>query len=219
MRISHRVVRAIAMAAPLAMLLGAAPGLAEPTIYYRVGSWHAFTDKDAQGSTVCGIGTQNEADGRALTLTYTIGGTGLMLHASKPGWSIPAGTALNVNSQIDSNPAWTTGAVGQGTTVDWAIDATQIVNFDTQFRAGSIMTVTFPSGNEPPWTLSLAGSSAASGTLWRCVQEMTGKAGLANPGPGAPALTQPFGQTPTQPFTPAPPQPQAPPATTPPTKQ
>jgi hypothetical protein len=211
MRTSHRVVRAIAVSVPLAMLLGAAPGLADPTIYYRVGNWHAFTDKDAQGIAVCGIGTESQADGRALTLTYTIGGTDLMLHAAKPGWAIPDGTALDVSEQIDSNPSWTAGAVGHGTTVEWAIGAAAIVSFDAQFRAGSTMTVSFPSGNETPWTLSLSGSSAASGTLWRCVQELSAKA-------RASASTQPFGQAPTQPFTPAPPQPQAPPGPTPTTK-
>ncbi len=218
MRTSHRVVRAIAVSVPLAMLLGAAAGLADPTIYYREGSWHAFTDKDAQGKAICGIGTQNQADGRALTLTYTIGGTDLMLHATKPGWTVPDGTALNVSLQIDSNPALTAGAVGHGATVEWAIGAAAIVSFDAQFRAGSTMTVSFPSGNEAPWTLSLIGSTAASGTLWRCVHDLNDGAGPPNSAASAPVSTQPFGQAPTQPFTPAPPQPQAPPVATPATK-
>ncbi len=218
MRTNHRVSRAIAAAVPLTMLLGAAPGLADPTIYYRAGNWHAFTDKDAQGTPVCGIGTENPVDGRALTLTYRIGGTDLMLQAAKPGWTIPDGTALNVSMQIDSNPSWTTGAVGSGATVDWTVGAASIVNFDGQFRAGSTMTVTFPSGNEAPWLLSLSGSTAASATLWRCVQDLNDKARLSNPAPIAPATTQPFGQAPTQPFTPPPPQPQAPPGAAPATK-
>ena len=222
MRTNHRVLRTIAASLPLIVLLGVAPGLADPTIYYRAGNWHAFTDKDAQGNSVCGIGTQNQGDGRALTLTYRIGGTDLMLEAAKPGWSIPDGTALNVGMQIDSNPSWTTGAVGHGTTVEWIIGAASITGFDAQFRAGSTMMVSFPSGNEAPWVLSLTGSSAASATLWRCVQDLTGRARLSNSAPGAPALTQPFGQAPTQPFTQTPtqtpPQPQAPAVATPATK-
>jgi hypothetical protein len=39
--------------------------------------------------------------------------------------------------------------------------------FDRQFRAAASMTVTFPEGNEPPWTLSLAGSTAISDTFAR----------------------------------------------------
>ncbi len=46
MRTTYRVTRTIAAAVPLAVLLGAAPVLADPTVYYHVGSWHAFTDKD-----------------------------------------------------------------------------------------------------------------------------------------------------------------------------
>jgi hypothetical protein len=204
MRPNHRVVRAIVASVPLTVLLGAAPEWANPTIYYHVAKWQAFTGKDAQGNRVCGIGSQNTADGRALQLTYTIGGTDLTLHAAKPSWTIPDGTALDVSLQIDSDPALTAGAVGHGTTVEWAIGAAAIRGFDAQFRAGSTMTVGFPAGNEPPWALSLSGSTAASETLWRCVQELSAKARLPNSAPSAPASTQPFGQAPTQPFTPAP---------------
>jgi hypothetical protein len=204
MRTTYRVTRTIAAAVPLAGLLGAAPALADPTVYYHVGSWHAFTDKDAQGTAVCGIGTQNPADGRKLSLTYTVGGTDLTLQADKPNWNIPEGTSLEVDMQIDQDQSWQAQGVGHGTNVQWVIGAASIREFDTEFRNGGALTVTFPSGNEQPWTLALNGSTMASATLWRCVQDLGDRAHVTSMGPNAPASSQPYGQAPTQPYAPQP---------------
>jgi hypothetical protein len=207
----HRVLRTLAATLPLAALLGAAPGRAAPNVYYRAGAWHAFTDKDDQGAAVCGIATENQADGRNLTLTYTIGGSDLTFTAAKPSWNIPDGTILEADMQIDRNEPWQAQGEGHGTTVGWVVSASEIRNFDTQFRNGTTLTLTFPSGNEPPWSLSLRGSTAASATLWRCVQDLTDRAKRATPASNAPAsnapasnapATQPAGQAPTQPFAP-----------------
>ncbi len=201
----HRVTRTLA-ALPLAVLLSAAPGRAAPTVYYHAGAWHAFTDKDDQGTAVCGIGTENTSDGRTLSLTYTIGSSDLTFTAAKPSWTIPEGTILEADMQIDRNEPWQAQGNGHGTSLGWVVSASEIRAFDTQFRNGSTLTVTFPSGNEPPWTLSLSGSTAASATLRRCVQDLTDRAKAAAPASNAPPsnapATQPFGQAPTQPYTP-----------------
>jgi hypothetical protein len=210
MRPTYRVTRTIAGAVQLAMLLGAAPTLADPTVYYHVGSWHAFTDKDAQGTAVCGIGTQNPADGRKLSLTYTVGGTDLTLQADKPSWNIPEGTSLEVDMQIDQDQSWQAQGVGHGTNVQWVIGAASIREFDTEFRNGGALTITFPSGNEQPWTLALNGSTMASATLWRCVQDLSDRAHVTSMGPNAPASTEPYGQAPTQPYASQPAQAQEP---------
>jgi hypothetical protein len=60
------------------------------------------------------------------------------------------------------------------------------------------MTLTFPDGNEPPWTVSLAGSTAISDAFGRCVRDLTRQVQAAqsqqpNGAPnGAPGATQPF---------------------------
>lgn len=205
----YRVTRTLAAALPLAVLLGAAPGQAAPNVYYRAGAWHAFTDKDDQGASVCGIATENPSDGRSLTLTYTIGGSDLTFTAAKSSWTIPEGTILEADMQIDGNGPWQAQGDGHGTSVGWVVSASEIRNFDTQFRNGTTLTLTFPTGNEPPWSLALRGSTAASATLWRCVQDLTDRAKAAAPASNAPA-TQPGGQGPTQPFAPPPAQTAAP---------
>lgn len=196
------VVRTIAAAAPLTLLLGAAPGRADQVVYYHAGNWQAFTDKDAQGAAVCGISTNNPNDGRKLSLTYTIGGSDLTVTADKASWSIPDGTALDASMQIDQNAPWPAHAAGHGTSVAWIVPAASIRSFDGQFRDGGAMVVAYPSGNEMPWTVSLTGSTAASATLWRCVQDLSDRAHLTAPASNTPPATQPFGQAPTQPYTP-----------------
>jgi hypothetical protein len=193
--------RAIA-AFPLVVLLGTTPGRADPTIYFRVGSWHAFTDKDAQGAAVCGIGTENPTDGRKLSMTYTVGGNDLTVQAVKPSWTIPDGSTVEADMQIDRDQSWQAQATGHGTDVEWVISAANIREFDTQFRNGGTLTVSFPSGNEAPWTLALSGSTMASATLWRCVQYLSDRAHVTTPASNAPSPTQPISQAPTQPYTP-----------------
>lgn len=207
--------RIVARTIPLLALLGATPGRADPTVYYHAGAWHAFTDKDAAGRAICGIGTDKPADGRTLLLTYTVGGSDLTIAADKSTWNIPDGTALQISLQVDQNPPAPAQAAGHGTSVGWVVPAASIRAFDTQFRNGGVMTITFPSGNEAPWTLSLAGSSAASATLWRCVQDLSDRAHITSPVSNMPPPTQPFGQAPTQPYTPAAPTPTQTPAATP----
>ena len=203
MRTPHRVVRAIAGSVPLVLLLGTAPSWADRTVYYHAGSWYAFTDKDAQGTAVCGIGSASPTDGHALSMTYTIGGSDLTIRADKPSWNIPDGTSVEADTQIDQNTAWNAQADGRGSGVEWTIGAASIRDFDTQMRNGTTLTVSFPSGNEPPWTLSLNGSTAASATLWRCVQDLSDRAHVTTPASNTPPPTQPFSQAPTQPAAPA----------------
>jgi hypothetical protein len=190
MRTGHRVARTLAASVPLVLLLGGAPVRADPNIIYRVANWYAFTDNDANGAPVCGIATQNQADGSTLALSYRIGGTDLTLNATKPSWAIPDGTAVEASVKIDWHLPWTAQTVGHGATIGWTIGAASIRGFNAQFRAGRRMVVAFPTGNEAPWMVSLIGSTAMSGTMWRCVQDLTYRARMNSPVPGVPS--QPF---------------------------
>jgi hypothetical protein len=75
-------------------------------------------------------------------------------------------------------------------------------SFDAQFRRANSMSLSFPTGNEPPWTIGLNGSTAVSNAFGRCVTDLTQRAG-AQAAPTTPPAdqgpTQPFGQTPAQP--------------------
>jgi len=68
--------------------------------------------------------------------------------------------------------------------------------FDRQFRAAQSMTVTFPDGNELPWTISLDGSTAISNAFGRCITDLTRQLQSGQPPPAVtpvqPSATQPF---------------------------
>ncbi len=187
------------IAASFMGLCGAAAH-ADLRTYYHVGSWDAFSGQGENGTTVCGVGTTNPVDNRNVSIRFVIGGEDVLFEVKKPSWNIPAGTQLPVVMQIGLNVPWTQQAEGSGQMISWIIDRVAMQTFDQQFRAASSMTLSFPAGNEPPWTMSLAGSMAISNAFGRCVTDLTAQQGAAHPAAAPAAPTQPYGQTPTQPF-------------------
>ena len=189
----------------LALALLAIPcsgAVAELPVYYRSGGWDAFSGTGEDGKPVCGIGSTNPADGRSFSIRFTIGGQDVSFQVKKSTWNIPDRMQLSLVLQIGLDTPWSLQGVGNGQAVDWTLDRTAIQAFDAQFRRAGSMTLTFPSGNEPPWTMSLVGSTAASNAFGRCITDLTQRAG-AQAATAVPAA-------PTQPFVPAPAQPPAP---------
>jgi hypothetical protein len=204
----------LARLAALAIVLSPAAAQAQVQTYYHAGAWDAFSGRTNNGGAVCGVGNTNPTDNRRLEIRFDIGGTDTTLSASKPDWSIPANTRVTVVMQIGLNTPWTLQATGHDHSIDWTLDPNAIQVFDHQFRGASTMTLTFPDGNEPPWLVPLAGSSAISDTFGRCIRDLTREVQAAQSAPpnGAPAP-----QAPTQPFSaPSAPPPGAPPAGAPP---
>ena len=168
--------------------------------YYRAGVWDAFSGRNDKGGAVCGVGNTNPVDNRRLSIRREIDSTGSIFSVSKPGWSIPDNTRVAVVMQIGLNTPWTEQAIGHGQTIEWPLDRGLAQPFDQQFRSSSSMTLTFPDGNEPPWTIPLTGSSAISDTFGRCVSDLArqvqAEQAAVNPDPAAqsqaPAATQPF---------------------------
>ncbi len=166
---------------------------ADTTIYYHAGSWDAFEATGSGGEPICGIGSHNLADGSSLSLRFQLGGANVTFTASKPGWQIPDGTALPVVMQVGLSEPWTVQAVGRGDTVEWTVDTNAMRTFDTQFRAASSMTLTFPGGTEPPWVIGLRGSTAISNAMGRCITDLRQR---ANTTVSPQSTTQPFGAAP-----------------------
>jgi hypothetical protein len=191
----------IGLAMALVSGVATTPTNAALTVYYHAGGWDAFSGPDDNGKPVCGIGTTNPADQRSFSLRFEIGGDIVNFRARRPTWNIPAGTLLSVVMQIGLDTPWNMQGVGNGQTVEWAVYRSTMQTFDAQFRRAGSMSLTFPSGNEPPWTVTLAGSTAISNAFGRCVTDLAKRAPGAAPEPAAPsgqAATQPFGEAPAQ---------------------
>lgn len=197
---------AVAVAASLA-----APAEADVNVYYHVGAWDAFDGQGDNGQPVCGIGSRNPADGRAFSLRFPVGGDEVTFAATKPGWNIPDNTQIAVVVQIGLERPWSEQATGGGNRVQWTLDRADVQTFDAQFRSAASMTVTFPSGSEQPWLISLSGSTAASNAMGRCVTDLAQRAAPAQPAaapaPAEQTATQPFGAAPATQGSPAPMQP------------
>ena len=179
-----------------AVALAPAAALAQVQTYYHAGAWDAFSGRSETGGPICGIGTASAANNQHFSVRFDIGGTDTAFSASKPDWSIPDNTHVTVVMQVGLNVPWTIQATGHDHAIGWTLDPNAIQAFDRQFRGASSMTLAFPDGNEPPWALSLAGSTAISDTFGRCVRDLTRQV-QANPPPpnGAPppqGATQPF---------------------------
>ena len=199
---------AIAVTPPLAPVAAAA----QMQTYYHAGAWDAFSGKSGTGGAVCGVGITQPPDNRRLSLRFDIGGTATSFSASKPDWSIPAGTHVTVVMQIGLAAPATLQGTGHDRAIDWTLDPAAMQTFDGQFRGAASMTLAFPDGTEPPWSLSLAGSTAISDTFGRCVRDLTHQvqaaqsqgSGSSEPAPAG--ATQPFAPpAATTPGTPPPP--------------
>lgn len=180
---------------------------ADMRVYYHQGSWDAFSGQSADGKATCGAGSTNPVDNRSFSLRFEIGGDTVSFEAKKPDWNIPANTQIPVVMQLGLDAPWTLQASGNGQLVEWTMDRNAMQTFDDQFRRGSSMTLSFPNGNEPPWTIGLNGSTAISNAFGRCVTTLTQQQAPEAPATSTaapPSATQPFGQTPSQPYAQAP---------------
>jgi len=205
MRMAPRTVLAALAAGALAL-----PAVADMTVYYHVGSWDAFSGPGADGKPVCGVGSTNPVDNRSFSLRFPVGADSVSFQTKKPSWNIPAGTQLPVVLQIGLDTPWNVQGVGNGQIVEWSLDRSAMQTFDAQFRQANSMTVSFPTGNEPPWTVGLHGSTAISNAFGRCVTDMTQRAEAQQPAMSPTGPTQPYGQQPTQPVGQEPTQPMPP---------
>ena len=124
----------------------------------------AFSGPGADGKPVCGIGSTNPVDNRSFSLRFAIGGDSVAFQAKKPNWSIPAGAQLPVVVQIGLDTPWNLQGTGNGQVVEWSLDRIAVQTFDA-VPPRRYHDVSFPSGNEPPWTVGLNGSIAISNGL------------------------------------------------------
>ncbi len=197
MRVRHVLLFA-ALSANVAL-----PARAQVSVYYHTGAWDAFDGRGDNGQPVCGIGNRNPADGTSFSLRFQIGGNDVTFTAAKTGWNIPDGTTIPVVMQVGLEQPWTEQATGNGDRLRWTLDRVNAQIFDDQFRRATSMTITYPSGSERPWLISLAGSTEASNAMGRCVTDLTRRAAaqpITAPAPVAPtAATQPFGAAPPSP--------------------
>lgn len=212
-------------------LLAAGAAHAQSVVLANSGYWSAAQlSAPPGGFPSCSVDTISPADGRMLGISVNTGDQTLRLSFDKQSWQIPSSAYITATVQIDGYPAWSqpvgTGAVsydshGMSMSVQPAVSR----EFVHEITSGSTITVRF-TGNEPPWTFSLWGTTAVWGPFMQCAQNIAPQfvAALtptqpfvapqpyaAAPQPYVPAAPQPYVSAAPQPYVPVPtPQPQPP---------
>ena len=146
---------------------------ADMTVYYRSHGWDAFSGPDENAKPVCGIGTTKQTEKRSFSLRFPIGWDSVTFRAKKSTWNIPAGTVIPLTIQIGHDDPWKVQGTGMGQVVEWSVDPGTFQPYEKQFRRNKSMTVSFPSGSEPPWTIPLKGSKTISNAFGHCIKVMT----------------------------------------------
>jgi hypothetical protein len=170
-----------------AALACAAPASADIHQLEVSGRWQAYSGAREDNRALCGIGTEG-AETRRILIEQHTGETGLELLLRKDSWEIPANTPIVLQVQVDGGTAMPFQATGSDhqVTVDMTFDET--VPLMRGIRAGRQILISFPSGNETPWTGGLSGSARAINAFNKCRNDL------------GPAQTT----APTQPFEPPP---------------
>jgi hypothetical protein len=201
---------ATALLVALSLLSMAAPQAnAQVKQIFASGQWSAYGGTAPDNQRVCGIQTAGPGGGR-LMIEQQAGQTGLNLMLQKGSWSIPADTPIKLSFLFNGRLSFPGGGTGAGDLVTVAMTFEQTKPFMRAVRQDRQMQVSFPTGNEPPWSISLLGTGAVLDAFDEC------RAGLVSNTPTQPFIPTPAPAGPPAPGAAAPAPGQAPPAATPP---
>lgn len=171
------------------------------------GYWTASQGTNNQENSVCVLGTQFPATGGLLGVIVRGGDPRIHFAVSKATWHIQNGASVGMKFRFDNGQVWdatATSANNSETSIDTGIDLGSSAAFVHEFTSSSVLHITF-TGNEPEWTASLQGTTAAWGSFMSCVRmidpqfvaALTPTQPVAPVGPAQPAARV----LPTQPFT------------------
>jgi len=157
----------------LAAILGAAtPSFAQNSATLeRYGNWTSFVARTPENRIICGIDVYDERDGRHFMMKWIQGNNRITFQIVDPRWRLPVGSPIEVAMRIDNYNRWNAPSVANSPNViEWYIQLSHISNFESQFRAGNMMYISFPGTSERTWTISLTGSNAIVGSLVECMR-------------------------------------------------
>lgn len=168
------------------------------------GYWSAMQlAAPVNGSPSCAIVSSVPADGRLVMVGVNSADQTLRMAFAKTSWEIPPSAKMTATVQIDGNPTWG-GANGFTTNshgMSIYIRPQGYREFIHEITSGHTITVRF-SGNEPPWTFDLWGTTAVWPAFMQCAESVAPSFVAALTLPPA---TQPYASAPTtQPYFPAP---------------
>jgi hypothetical protein len=156
-------------------LFGPSPANAQQNAtVYENGLWLVTRSSDAQSCTL--IVRPNGAPNGFYNIQYRTGLSFVLSTVWKESWQIPKDTKTNVTLVIDRATVGTfdaldfnTRSLGWGLSLpEWRATIANLLMNGVQAR------IIFHGGNEPEWTVSLSGSTAAVGAFIACANSVGG---------------------------------------------
>ncbi len=159
-------------------------------ILYSNGAWSTLFGLSPQKRPICMM-----VGGRGQkTIAYlSVRGTPFIVaDLQKKSWSIPPGTNIYVQIQVDEDAPFVAVGTGSGDNVKWRIQGRVLRNYAREFAQGRELVISFRGGNEPPWVISLAGSAGATEVFGKCISAIEARTPEPPTQPYSPAPTQPY---------------------------
>ena len=197
-------------AAAIALLMTTAAPAVEPVTLYDDGNWvTSLIPSEGEHGPMCVTGSAWTWPGKVLGTMFVkwSGDLGLFIHVAKSNWKLP--NYENVTIRISFDSGW---REGKGFVLDnhKGGSTVQIManedsdGFMADFRNAREITISFPDGNEKPWTGKMHGSRKAGQWFDACIRKVKGDTPVAT-SPIAPS--QPQATSPTSPVKPTSPMP------------
>jgi hypothetical protein len=170
------LIRVIAFSAAV---LAAPAALADPgKLLAAPGAWTVryYQNNVTNGQPMCMMLAKPEP--KISFMVKYIRSTGAFVHISKTSWTLPKGGIAAVILTINTTP-WTAiakdiGAKGAlaGKALFWSLKPDEATEFIDALRTAGTMTVHFPQGSEPAWSLNTNGIGEATEAFSQCMARL-----------------------------------------------
>ena len=190
----------ILIATALALSMTTATQAREPVKLYDDGKWvTSFIPAEGDKEAMCVVGTSWTWPGKILGTMFVkwSGELGLFIHIAKTNWKLPSSENVSVRISFDSG--W---REGKGFVLDehkYGSTVQIMANEDSDgfmadFRNAREVTISFPDGNERPWTGPMTGSRKAGEAFAFCIRKVKENTPVAT-SPTTPKASSPLGKS------------------------
>ena len=168
--------RSIFAAAVLLLMATAAQAAGPFTKLYSGGWWEVSHGTGNKGSPMCVMTYKVLTNGvKGVHVKWTER-NGTFFEVFKSTWRTPIGSTVpmfvtfdHYDSDVQEHTFIATALASRPQLIGSIISEDEVVLFLKRFGDAETMTVVFPAGNEPEWSVPMAGSRNAAGAFERCI--------------------------------------------------
>ncbi|MFC3124321.1 hypothetical protein ACFOD4_04545 [Pseudoroseomonas globiformis] len=137
---------------------------AKVEILSQTGDWAVVADEEKGHCAMSSVGD------RSLMIRKTEGEQAYAFIVTNPKWRLPEGQKVAVGLEVGEWKFESKSTAGSRTAVISYTPQADSMFIIAMIAKESNLTLRFPEGTEPPWTISLRGSSVAATKFYECIQ-------------------------------------------------